>query len=265
MTSSRLVALTREVSPKLGECELSFQARTTMDVDVARAQHAAYREALAALGARVVLLPTLADHADCVFVEDTAIVLDEVAIMTRPGAESRRGESASIAEALGAYRTLRHLEAPATLDGGDVLRVGKTLYVGLSRRTNAAGIQQLAKAVEPYGYWITPVEVRGCLHLKSACSYVGNGTLLVNRAWVDMDAFCSVRLLDVPAEEPHGANVLWINDTALVPSSYPETRALLEAEGIATYVVDTSELMKAEAGVTCMNLLIALVPDGIGE
>lgn len=250
-----LIAITREVSPRLAECEISFQERAPIDVARAIEQHAAYRAALAELGAQVITLPALDGHPDCVFVEDPAIVLDEIAVLTRPGAESRRGESAGIEEALTPFRELHRIEAPGTLEGGDVMRVDKTLYVGLSRRTNPHGIQQLARIVAPHGYWVTPVEVRGCLHLKSACCHLGDGVILANRTWLDPDAFCGARFLDVPAAEPHAANVLRIADTILMPASYPETRALLERRGYRVRTVDTWELIKAEAGVTCMSLL----------
>ncbi len=255
-----MIAITREVSPLLADCELSFQDREPINVARAIEQHAAYRAALTELGANVICLPTLDDQPDCVFVEDPILVLDEVAIVTRMGAESRRAESASLAESIAPYRELRRIETPGTLEGGDVMRIGKTLYVGLSRRTNIAGIQQLARLVEPFGYWVTPVEVRGCLHLKSACTYIGDDTVLANRAWLDMDAFCSLKFLDVP--EPHAANALRIGDAVLLPSSYPETGALLERHNFRLRTVDTSELIKAEAGVTCMSLLFQ--PD-LGE
>lgn len=250
-----LTAITRSVSPKLAECELSFQDRQIIDLGLARRQHAVYELALAGLGVKVESLPTLDHQPDCVFVEDPVIVLDEIAIVTRMGVAARRGESKSLADAVAKYRKLRHIEAPGTIEGGDMMRVGNTLYVGLSHRTNVAGIQQLGRLVEPFGYWVTPVEVQSCLHLKSACCYIGEGALLVNRAWIDTDAFCGLRFLDVPAEEPHAANVLRIGDTILLASSYTRTRALLEANGIRVQTVDISELTKAEAGVTCMSLL----------
>lgn len=250
-----LTAIVRGVSPRLADCELSFQDRQPIDVALARTQHRAYQAALIDLGANVQALPALASQPDCVFVEDPVIILDEVAIVTHMGAETRRGESESLAETVAKYRELRRIEAPATLDGGDVMRVDRTLYVGLSHRTNAAGIQQLGKLVEPFGYWVTPVEVRGCLHLKSACCYLGDGVVLANRKWIDTDAFCGLRFLDVPDTEPHAANALRIGDTILLPSSFPQTQALLEENGFRVHTVDTSELMKAEAGVTCMSLL----------
>lgn len=254
-----MIAITRAVSPRLADCEFSFQDREPIDVARAVEQHAKYRAALAELGAEVTCLPALDDRPDCVFVEDPMLVLDEVAIVTRMGAESRRGESASLAEAVAQHRELRRIEAPGTLEGGDVMRIGKTLYAGLSRRTNIAGIQQLARLAEPFGYWVTPVEVRDCLHLKSACTYIGDGTVLANRAWLDMDAFCSLKFLDIP--EPQAANTLTVNDTILMPSSYPETRALLEQHNLRVRTVDISELIKAEAGVTCMSLLLTRGPN----
>jgi dimethylargininase len=256
-----LTAITRQVSPRLGSCEISFKDRQEIDIDLAGRQHAAYEALLTDLGVHVVSLPALADQPDCVFVEDPAIVLDEIAIMTRLGAEARRGESESLAKELAEYRELRHMEAPATLDGGDVMRVGRTLYVGLSQRTNVAGIQQLARLVEPFGYWVTPSEVRGCLHLKSACCYVGDDTALANRQWMDVDALCSLRILDVPASEPNGANALCIGGTVVIPSGYPGTQALLERSGFSVRLVDVSELIKAEGSVTCMSLLFEDRPD----
>ena len=248
-----LIALTRQISPRLAECELSFQERDPMDLDLARRQHANYCAALAELGVQVITLPALPEHPDCVFVEDPAVVLDRVAVITRLGAESRRGESVSIANALLPHRELRYMDAPATLDGGDLMQIGRTLYVGRSRRTNFQGIQQLAQLVAPFGYWVTPIEIRNCLHLKTACTWIGGTTVLANRDWLDLDGFCGIDILDAP--EPHGANVLRIGDTLLMPSSYPKTAALLEAKGHDVRTVDISELIKAEAGVTCLSLL----------
>jgi dimethylargininase len=241
----------------LAECEVSG-VRQPMNVALAMRQHAEYRRVLAELGAHVVTLPALADQPDCVFVEDPVVVLDEVAIIARMGAESRRGESESLAVVVGAHRELLHMQAPAQLEGGDVLRIGKTLYVGLSRRTNIAGIQQLAQLTAPFGYWVTPIEVRGCLHLKSACCHLDDGVLLANREWIDTDGFCGMQFVDVI--EPHAANVLRIGDVVLMPSNYPETVALLEATGYRVRTIDVSELIKADAGVTCMSLLIADQP-----
>jgi dimethylargininase len=248
-----LRALTREVSPAIVNCELEFLNREPIDLALAIEQHRQYQACLAELGAHVEVLPSAPDMADGVFVEDPAIVLDEIAVITRMGAQSRRGEGETLARALAKYRELRHIVEPGTLEGGDVMRIGKTLYVGYSRRTNVAGIQQLATMLHPLGYFVVPVEVRGCLHLKTACTYVGEDTILANRAWMDADAFCSLKFLDVP--EPRGANALRIEATVLMPAAFPRTCELLEASGFRVRTTDNSELLKAEAGVTCTSLI----------
>jgi len=250
-----LTAIMREVSPSINDCELSFHPRQRIDVPKAIAQHEAYRDCLEELGAQIVSLPAEPGLPDAVFVEDAAVVLDEIAVIANMGAASRRPEVASIAEALARYRPLEFLKAPATLDGGDVMRIGRSLFVGLSRRTNRQGLEQLSDLVRPHGYDVQPVEVMGCLHLKSACSYVGNNTILVNRSWIDVEPLRGFELLDVHEEEPNGANALLINDMLVLPNSFPKTRALLEERGFRVRMVDVSELQKAEAGVTCCSLI----------
>jgi dimethylargininase len=248
-----LIALTREVSPAIADCELEFLDRQPIDLARAVEQHRQYQACLAELGARVETLPAEPDFPDSVFVEDPAIVLDETAVITCMGAPSRRGEGRTLAQALAKYRELRRIEEPATVEGGDVMRIGKILYVGYSRRTNVAGIQQLSALLHPLGYFVVPVEVRGCLHLKSACCYIGEDTVLANRAWMDPDALCSLKILDVP--EPRGANALRIGETVLMPAVFPRTCEMLERSGFRVRTIDNSELLKAEAGVTCTSLL----------
>jgi dimethylargininase len=250
-----LIAIVREVSPSINECELSFHARQPIDVAKAIAQHKAYQDCLAELGAEIVSLPAEPGLPDAVFVEDPAVVVDEVAIISNMGAPSRRPEISSLANALSRYRPLKFVTEPATLDGGDVLRVGRSFYVGLSRRTNREGIDQLGHLLGPYGYEVRPVEVRGCLHLKSACSHIGNDTILVNRSWIDVAPFARFELLDVPEDEPAAANALLLNDVVIMPASFPKTRALLEKRGFCVRPINLSELQKAEAGVTCTSLI----------
>jgi dimethylargininase len=250
-----LTAITREVSSRINDCELSFHARQPIDVEKAMTQHKAYRDCLASLGARIVSLPAEPELPDAVFVEDPAVVTDEVAIISNMGAPSRRPEAKSLANVLSRYRPLRFVAAPATLDGGDVLRVGRSIFVGLSRRTNREGIDQLGELLEPYDYQVRSVEVRGCLHLKSACSYVGHDTVLVNRSWIDTEPLSGFELLDVPEDESGAANALLLDDVVIMPTSFPRTRALLEERGFRVRTIDVSELQKAEAGVTCTSLI----------
>jgi dimethylargininase len=248
-----LTAITRAVSPAISACELAFLDRTPIDYVRAAEQHRAYEECLRALGVRVISLPALPELPDSVFVEDPALVLDEVAVIARPGAASRRPEAEPLAVALAGFRPLARIEAPGTLEGGDVIRAGKDLYVGISQRTNAEGIAQLAAIVEPHGYSVTAVEVRGCLHLKSGACYLGRETMLANREWIDATTFAGYRILDVA--EDWAADVLAIGDVLLMPAGFPKTAERLEAEGFVVRTVDVSELQKAEAGVTCMSLV----------
>jgi len=250
-----LIAITCEVSPAIGNCELTHLARQVIDVHVAQAQHQQYEECLAALGCEIHRLPVEPDLPDSVFVEDAAVVLDELAIVTRPGADSRRPETASIAKALEPYRKLCTIQAPGTVDGGDVLRVGKTIYVGLSSRSNPAAIEQMKNFVRPYGYTVKGVKVNGCLHLKSAVTQVATDTLLINRNWVDAGAFGDMSLMEVDSSEPYGGNALLVGETAIYPTSFPRTRKRLEDHGIPVMTADVSELAKAEGAVTCCSLV----------
>jgi dimethylargininase len=250
-----LTALTREVSPTINHCELSFHARQPIDLARAVGQHKAYRDCLAELGVRIVSLPVEPELPDAVFVEDAAVVTDEIAVITNMGAPSRRPETRSLADALSRYRPIKFLTAPATLDGGDVLRVGHQVFVGLSQRTNHEGIAQLRDILGARDYEVQSVALKGCLHLKSACSQVGDNTILVNRSWIDVEPLRGFELIDVPEDEPAGANALLINDVVIIPASFPKTRALLEQRGLHVRTIDLSELQKAEAGVTCTSVV----------
>jgi dimethylargininase len=250
-----LVALTREVSSTIEACQLTHVARAPIDAEVARAQHRSYEDCLADLGCRIQHLAPEPHLPDAVFVEDTAVVLDEMAIVTRPGAAPRRAETESVSRALATYRRLRRIEPPGTLDGGDVLRVGRVLYVGLSTRTNENAIQQLREHVEPLGYAVRPVAVNGCLHLKSAVTQVALDTLLLNRAWVDARQFKGLELLDIAPAEPMGANALLVGDTVLCSAAHEKTLERLRQRGISVKSLDMSELAKAEGGLTCCSLI----------
>lgn len=250
-----LIAITRAVSPAIGRCELEYLVRRPIDLVRAGQQHREYERCLAELGARVISLPAEPDLPDSVFVEDPALVLDEVAVIARMGVESRREEARGLGEALAPFRPLRHLTAPATLEGGDVMRVGRTLFVGASARTNSAGIEQLRGALAPFGYTVVQVAVRGCLHLKSACTYLGGDTILAHRAWIDMTPFQGFRIVDVAPEEPWAGNTLTVGGTVLIPSAFPATAAILEKLGLRVRMLDISELMKAEAALTCSSLI----------
>ena len=258
-----LIAITRAVSPSINRCELTFHAQEPIDVAKAEAQHAAYEEVLRRLGVRVVSLAAEPDLPDAVFVEDAGVVVDEVAVIPVMGAASRRPETESLARALSAYRPIKFMQEPATLDGGDVMRIGRRLFVGASSRTNADGIAQLRALLAEFGYGVTAVAINGCLHLKSACTYIGRNAILVNRARVDVTELAGFELIDVPASEPNAANALLVEaangllveDVVILPSAFPETKALLEARGFTVRAIDVSELQKAEGGVTCKSII----------
>ncbi len=249
------IAITREVPPTLAACELSHQSRVPIDIALATKQHEAYQQALRDLGVEVRTLPPEPAFPDSVFVEDPALVLDEVAVILRPGAASRRGETESIARALAPERELLHVVAPATIDGGDILRLGKTLYVGLSQRSTGEAVTQLGTLLMPYGYRVEGVPIRGCLHLKSAVTEIAEGALLANPTFVDVARFGTRRVVHVDPSEPAGANALLVRDTVIYSTSYPRTRERLEAAGIHVVPVDASEVEKAEGAVTCCSLV----------
>ena len=254
-----LVALVRAPSASLAECELSYLQRTPINLARAREQHAGYCSALRAAGAEVRVLPALDHLPDAVFVEDTAVVVDEVVVMGAPGPASRAAEVDAIAAALEAHRPVRRLDRPdATLEGGDVLRIGRTLYVGRSRRTNDAGIDALRRHLEPLGYEIRAVPVEGCLHLKTGCSHAGEGIVVVNPDWVDARYFEreGLEVVTVAPSEPWAANVLRAGDALLMPAGHQATAARLREAGLEPVEVEIGEFQKAEAGLTCLSLLI---------
>ena len=244
-------AITREVSPVLAACELSFVSRRPIDVGRAQAQHDAYCAALEAIGCEVIRLPAEPSLPDSVFVEDVALAFDEVAVATRPGAESRRDEGHAVLKVLGSVRRILRIEAPGTLDGGDVLRIGKRVFVGISARSNAAGREQLREFLAPFGYTVEGVATRDCLHLKSAVTQVDEDTVLVNPAWVDVAPFAAYRMIEVDPAEEHAANAVRIGDALVYPDCFPRTQERLHAAGIQVVTVDVSELQKAEGAVTC--------------
>jgi dimethylargininase len=250
-----LTAITRAVSPAIVNCELSFIPRRPIDLQIARVQHRAYEKLLEKLGASVVSLPAEPGLPDSMFVEDPAIVLDELAVIFPLGTESRRPEAASLAQAVSKFRKLEHITLPGTLEGGDILRIGRKLFVGLTKRSNVEGIRQLAAILAPYQYEVIGVPVTGCLHLKSAVTLLGRNTLLANRACFDTTPFSAYDRIDVDPTEPHAANALALGNAVIFPASFPRTRARIDAAAFHIRPLDISELQKAESGLTCSSLI----------
>ena len=251
-----MFAITRKVSPSIGRCELTHLERQPIDYRRAAAQHGQYEEVLRSAGLTVLSLDADPGLPDSVFVEDTAVVLDELAVITRPGAESRRAETKAVREALLPYRPLESISSPATVDGGDVLRVGQDLFVGITGRTTREGAAELERIVRPYGYVVTEVTVTGGLHLKTAVTEAGEGTVLLNPAWVDASVFSRFDRIEVDPAEPFAANALLVGESLIYPTSFPRTAARLQERGARLVMVDASELAKAEGGVTCCSLIV---------
>jgi dimethylargininase len=238
-------------------CQRTFVPEMTIDQALLARQHAAYCQALRDCDCEVRVLDHCTDEPDCVFVEDTAVVLDELAILCPMGTAARRREPEGMASVLAEYRDVRRIELPATLEGGDVLRIGRTLLVGRSPRTNAAGIEALHRLVVPHGYTVRAVTTKGCLHLKTACTALPDGRLLVNAAWIDMADVADFDLASVPAAEPFAANTLPIGNTIVMPAEHPRTADLLSRRGWRPVCIELSELLKTEGSVTCLSLLLA--------
>jgi dimethylargininase len=254
-----LVAITRDVSPGIINCELTHLPRVSIDYTLACDQHRCFREALESLGCKVVALPAELDLPDAVFVEDVAVVLDEIALLGRPGVVSRRPEVTGMALVLRKYRSLASINPPGTLEG--VTFAGRQDGLrGTSGRTNRLGIEQLQRLLSDYGYTVKAVEVKGCLHLKSAVTQVTSETLLINPRWVDRAEFKDINFIDVDEPEPYAANALLIGSGVIYPLSFPHTLERLVKHGIAVSTVEVSELQKAEGAVTCCSLVFDL-PD----
>ena len=251
-----VIAITRDVSAGIAACELTHLARVPIDVGVARIQHCQYEQALRGAGCRIEHLDADASMPDSVFVEDLAIVFDELAILTRPGADSRRREMPAIEQALAGYRPLHRIRPPGTVDGGDVLVAGRHVFVGRSTRTNGAAAAQMRSILQPFGYTVVETEVRECLHLKSAVTALGDDRLLLNPAWVDPSAFAGFALVEVAPDEPSSANVLRLADRVIAARAFRRTADRIAALGLRIEFVDADELAKAEGAVTCCSLIV---------
>ncbi|MBN1825209.1 MAG: amidinotransferase [Candidatus Eisenbacteria bacterium] len=217
-------------------------------------QHDAYLDALRLAGLDVAVLEPLTGFPDAYFPEDAAVVFPEAAVITRPGAEARRGETPTIEEALRPHRRIERIEPPGTIDGGDVFRLGGTFFVGISGRTDRAGAEALGAIVERYGYAWAPVPVREGLHLRSGANPLGPGTVLLHEVYRDEPAFRFLEKVFVELEEGYGANALRVNDTILIAAGFPRLRERIERLGAPVIPLGLSEPRKMDGGLTCMSL-----------
>jgi dimethylargininase len=252
-----LIAITRPVSRSIQECELTHMDREQICHKTASQQHADYVDALRTLGVEVVELEPLHHHPDAVFVEDIMVVVDEVAVLTRPGAESRRGEVESAVTLVEQYRTIACIESPGTLEGGDVMQVERTIFVGRSNRSNDAGIDQLRTILSPHGYTVLSMPVPGALHLKTAATYLGDGMVLANPEWLDTTQFNELDVIETHPDEPFAGNAIRIGNSLVFPEQFPHTAGRLEARGFVLKRVQSSELAKAEGSLTCKSVIFS--------
>jgi dimethylargininase len=252
-----MLAITHRPSPQMADCLLTYVDRSLIDYDCALAQHATYCDALRAWGVEVRTLDGNGHLPDCTFVEDTAVVLDEMAVIGRPAAAARREETVLVEAELRALRPIERVAAPATLEGGDVLRVGRTLLVGLSSRTSPAGAAALEGIARRFGYSIRTVAVRGCLHLKTACTALPDGRLLVNPDWIDVEEVGDFEVVTVPEDEPFGGNVICLGERVFAAAEHRRTADLIRGLGFELRTVELDEFAKAEGGVTCLCLFVA--------
>jgi dimethylargininase len=252
-----MLAITHLPSPQMADCLLTYVDRSVIHCDRALEQHAAYCDALRECGADVRTLDVNGHLPDCTFIEDTAVVLDEVAVICRPGAAARREETAAIEAELRSLRPIESIAAPATLEGGDVLRVGRTLLVGLSSRTSPAGAAALGGMARRFGYSVQAIPVHGCLHLKTACTALPDQRLLVNPEWIDVTTLGDFEVVSIPTREPFGANIVCLGDRVIAAAEHRQTADLIRGLGFELGTVELDEFAKAEGGVTCLSLLVA--------
>jgi dimethylargininase len=248
-------AITRQVSRRIAACELTYRSRDEIDYDKAIAQLDRYCALLRNWGVDLMPLAASDAYPDCCFVQDTAVVLDEVCVIASMGARSRLGEVSEVERLIAPFRKIRRIFSPATLDGGDVVQFGKRVFVGLSSRTNRRGIVAFSQIVESYGYTVVPVTVHGGLHLTTGCGIVNDETVLLNPRWLDAAAFSGLRQLHVPEEEPWAANTIRVGNAVCLEAEAPRTMELVQPYAGSIDSLDISEFRKAEGSLSCLSLI----------
>jgi dimethylargininase len=251
-----MIILTRTPSNSLAQAQLTHLARVPINYELAKIQHQRYCTTLSQLVSDIQVLPALTEFPDSVFVEDVFISLPDVSILCRPGAKSRLGEVDAISTHVPNDRPAVRLESPARIDGGDVLVIGKKIFIGQSSRTNSVAIKVITEIVTPFGYSVTAVKVLGALHLKTAVTALSDDLLVMNSRWINTSVFSDWRRLCVADSEPFAGNILKIANTIFVQSTHIDTANAISAAGFQVQLIDISEFAKAEAGLTCMSVII---------
>lgn len=248
-------AIVREIANTYNNCVVTFSDTPLIDVSLAKQQHNNYCNVLSQVGVDITKLEADDNLPDCCFVEDTAIIIEDIAIITYLGTESRVNETYEIEKSLKNYKKIYHINLPGTIEGGDVLKIDKKIYVGISQRTNIEGINQLALIVKDKGYEVIGVNIWDTLHLKSACTYLGNNVVIFSQGHFDESIFSSYDTIIVPKEEEYCANTLTINGQVLIPKGFPITKGLITIKGFSVIELEMTEIQKAEGALTCLSLL----------
>ena len=248
-------AITRGVSPNMDKCELTYRSREQIDFQKAVVQLEQYCDLLRTWEVELLTIPGSITYPDCCFVQDTAVVLDEVCVIASMGARSRSGEVSEVETIVSPFRKVKRILPPATLDGGDVVQIGKRIFVGQSKRTNALGVEALSSVVASYGYTVVPVTVDGGLHLTTGCGVIDDETVLLNPRWLDATAFKGLRRLHVPEEEPWAANTIRVNEFVCLEEGAPRTIDLVQPYARSIETLDISEFRKAEGSLSCLSLI----------
>jgi len=246
-------ALVRNVPNTYDHCVTKQQEK--IDVTLAKQQHADYCNALEKIGLQLIRLEADDSLPDCCFVEDTAIAVDDIAIITNPGAISRRAEVAAVEKEISKYKTIHRIDAPATIDGGDVLQIGKKIFIGLSERTTQEAIDQVQEIVRSKGFEVIGVPIHHTLHLKSVATALTDSQIILNAAHFDEALFSGLRKIIVPEQEHYAANCLAVNETIFIPSGFPVTKSLIEGAGFSTVELENSEFKKGDGALTCLSIL----------
>ena len=225
------------------------------DYDLAVKQHLQYMKALMSCGLKITILDPDNDYPDSTFVEDTALLTPKCAIITNPGAPSRKGEVKEIATLLsGHFEIIESINSPGTVDAGDIMMVGSHYYIGLSDRTNKEGAKQIIEILEKYGMTGSVVPLNNLLHLKTGISYLENNTFLAGEEFIDNQEFKDFNIIPVEDDESYAANSIWVNERVIMPAGYPKTQQKLEQAGYEILPVNTSEFKKIDGGVSCLSL-----------
>lgn len=252
---SATIAIVRDVPDSFQKCLTSFHTKVQIDVALAKHQHQQYCNTLSSLGLKLIRIEADDTLPDCCFTEDTAIVVDDFAVITIPGAPGRILETIEIEKILSPLKTIVHITNPGTIDGGDVLKIGKKIFIGNSARTNVEGISQVDTIVKPLGYEVIPVKIQDTLHLKSVCTYLGGGCILLAEGYLDDKIFSEYDKVVVPKEEEYCANCLVVKGNVLIPKGFPKTKGLIEMKGYRVVELDMSEIEKAEGALTCLSVI----------